>query len=84
MLRNELATTNQSWNMGGSSTGLNPFNEMGLETELTVDEMMDAFDVSLDIRTIGIFYVIGLSAVIVSTIVPVMYIVTLHPKKVLM
>ena len=85
MLRNELATPTESWDMGWGGTGLNVLTEMGLDNAtLTAEEMMDAFDVSLDIGTIGIFYVVGLGAVILSTVMPVIYIVALKPKKVLM
>ena len=84
MLRNELIGENQNWNMDNSFTGLNALEGMGFDENLTVEEMMDAFDVSLDIRTIGIFYAVGLGAVMLSTVMPVIYIVALKPKKVLM
>ena len=61
------------------------FEQIGIPTNnLSVDEMMEQFDVSLTAPTIGLFYVIGLGAVVLSTIAPVMYVVTLNPKKVLM
>ena len=85
MMRNELSQMTHERDMGGMVAigGWSSLEEMGLARNLTSDEMMDAFDVSLDIQTIGIFYAVGLSAVIVSTIIPVLYIVALKPKKVL-
>jgi len=87
MLRNALveqATQNEDpWGWGGSDWSI--FDEIGIPTtEMTTDEMMEAFQVSLDFETIGLFYLVGLGAVVLSTMVPVLYVVTLNPKKVLM
>ncbi|MCL1990344.1 MAG: ABC transporter permease [Defluviitaleaceae bacterium] len=61
------------------------FDQIGIPTnQMSVDEMIDAFEVSLGIETVGLFYIIGLGAVVLSTLVPVVYVVTLNPKKVLM
>ena len=85
MLSNELrAQVEQDDNMhwGGDWT---VFDEIGIPTnDMSVDEMMEAFEVSLSIETIGLFYAVGLGAVILSTMMPVVYVVTLNPKKVLM
>jgi len=55
----------------------------GQET-LTADEMMSAFDLSLNGETILLFYTVGLVAVIVSTLIPIAYITKLSPKRILM
>ena len=83
MLRNELIAAQQQQD---NSFGMewNEFSELGFNQEMSIDEMMDAFDVSLNMETIGLFYAVGLGAAIFSTIVPVVYVVTLNPKKVLM
>ena len=83
MLMNELqAEPTDNWNHGWDWT---VFDSLGIPQQtLTVEEMMELYDVSLNIQTIGLFYAIGLGAVIVSTMAPVIYIVTLNPKKVLM
>jgi len=61
------------------------FDQIGLPSmEMTPEEMMDQFDVSLSMGTIGLFYAVGLGAVIISSLVPVIYVITLNPKKVLM
>jgi len=61
------------------------FDQLGIPSnDLSPEEMMELFDVSLDGQTIILFYGIGLGAVILSTLAPVFYIVTLNPKKVLM
>ena len=84
MLMNELMAeeNDDSWMMHHRWS---VFDQIGIPTNnLSVDEMMEQFDVSLTAPTIGLFYVIGLGAVVLSTIAPVMYVVTLNPKKVLM
>jgi len=83
MLRNELMAAadedpwmNWEWSI---------FDQIGIPSnDMSVDEMMAAFDISLSVQTISLFYVIGLSAVVLSTLVPVIYVVTLNPKKVLL
>jgi len=61
------------------------FDQIGIPSDdMSIEDMMAAYDVSLTPRTIGMFYVIGLGAVIVSSLIPVIYVVTLNPKKVLM
>ena len=84
MLRNDLAA-DDDWMSGGVVTiGGNSLEGMGFAQEMSIEDMVDAYDVSLDAMTIVLFYAIGLGAVVGSTIVPVMYVVTLNPKKVLM
>jgi len=60
-------------------------DRIGIPTpRMTPDEMMTAFEVSLGIKTIGLFYAVGLGTVALSTLTPVLYIVRLKPKKVLL
>ena len=51
---------------------------------LTVEEMIAAFDLSLNGETILLFYIVGLSVVVVATLIPIAYITKLNPKKILM
>jgi len=84
MLENHLLADNNNDDMFGMMRW-DVFQQIGIpNNEMSVSEMMDAFDVSLSVQTIGMFYVIGLSAVILSTVAPVIYVVRLKPKKVLM
>jgi len=57
---------------------------LGFGQELTVDEMLEHFNVSLDARTIFLFFVASIGAIIASTVVPVVYILELNPKDILM
>ena len=87
MLRNELVAQAEAEDDPFES-GLNwhIFEEIGVPTnnDLSVDEMMDAFEISLNIETVGLFYAVGLGVVVLSTMLSVLYIVKLSPKKVLM
>jgi len=83
MLMNEL--TAEAQDDHGWRNEWTIFDQIGIPTNnMTVDEMLEAYDVSLTPGIIGLFYAIGLGAVIVSSLIPVMYVVTLNPKKVLM
>lgn len=91
MLRNALAQTkneslvnNSNFATSVAISGSNSLEGMGFGQEMTPEEMMKAFDVSLHAHVILIIYGIGLAAVVVSTLIPVVYIIRLNPKKVLM
>ena len=83
MLRNEITaeqnTSNNEWTMHW-----NEFDMLGMSTDMAPEDMLEAFDISLNVETIGLFYAVGLGAVVLSTVAPVIYVVTLNPKKVLM
>jgi len=93
MLQNTLTAEPTSGGVGGGSgpvmmlaiPGSASLDALGFAQEaLTVDEMMSAFDISLNGETILLFYTIGLIAVVVSTLIPIAYITKLSPKKILM
>ena len=85
MLVNELTAEQSDDPWGGGRGNWTAFDEFGIPTtSMSVDEMMDAFDVSLTIQTVSLFYAVGLGAVMLSTMIPVLYVVKLSPKKVLM
>ena len=52
--------------------------------EPTVEEMMAAFDTSLNHHTILLLYGIGLTSILLSTLVPITYVIRLNPKKILL
>ena len=86
MLMNELQATqapnDDHW---GGMWVQDIWHEIGIpNNDMTITEMADAFQVTLGSETILLFYGVGLGAVILSTLIPVGYVVTLKPKKVLM
>ena len=60
------------------------FEWMGYGSNITPEEVADSYNVSIGLGTIGMFYLIGLGTVLVSTIVPNVYILRLNPKKIMM
>ena len=52
--------------------------------EMPIDDMVDAFVISLTSQTVGLIYAIGIGTVVLSIVVPAIYIISLNPKKVLM
>ena len=51
---------------------------------LTHEDMLEAFDTSLSFELLILFYAIGLGVVVMSTFIPVVYVLTLKPRKVLL
>jgi len=54
------------------------------QRELTPELMLEAFDTSLSTEIIILFYTVGLGTVAIATLIPIIYIVKLEPKKVLL
>lgn len=80
MLRNDLANqSDDHFGMGGGSN-----LEWMFGVDFTQEEMLESYSVSLDATTILIFYGVGLGTVMLSTIVPILYVTSLDPKKIMM
>lgn len=77
MIRNQLAN-------GHFGSVHSELEVLGISQEMDHADMLDAFDTSLDLESVGLFYVIGLGSVVFSTVIPTMYVISLDPKKVLM
>ncbi len=54
------------------------------QANITQDDVIDAYKVNLNSSYILAFYGIGLLTILISTIIPLVYIVRLNPKKILM
>lgn len=86
MLENELIEqysnqTTEFW----FDPGAVAFNDIGIpRVQMTPDEMLEAFEVSLGVEVLILFYLVGLVVTAIATLVPVLYVVRLNPKKVLM
>lgn len=55
-----------------------------IQTNLTTDDVLDSYEVNLNSNYILGFYGIGLLTILISTVIPLIYIVRLNPKKILM
>lgn len=84
MLRNELIAATTPNAPSDAFTMPSNLESFGLIRELTVDELIAFFEVSLDRQTIVLFYVIGTVSVMLSTLVPIVYVLDLKPKTILM
>ncbi|WP_067837053.1 ABC transporter permease [Amphibacillus sediminis] len=54
------------------------------QTNLTTSDVIESYEVELSMQYVIIFYLVGLATVLVSTVIPLVYIVRLNPKKILM
>ncbi|MBP2078754.1 ABC transporter permease [Oceanobacillus polygoni] len=54
------------------------------QIDLTTEDVLDSYEVSLNLSYILGFYGIGLLTILISTVIPLIYIVRLNPKKILM
>jgi putative ABC transport system permease protein len=68
----------------GIQYGESSLDWMGYSTNVTSEDLMSAYKISLNGGTIIMFYLIGLGTVLISTIVPIVYVTKLRPKKILM
>jgi len=66
------------------SIPINSPEAMGFRHEMTHEEMLDAYSVSLDATTTLIFFGVSTSAILLSTIIPIAYITKLNPKDILL
>jgi|GEM_PF-646390 len=61
------------------------FNGFGSrQMAMNIEELIEIFDLSLTAQIVSIFFGIGLATAIISTIVPVIYVLELNPKEILM
>lgn len=55
-----------------------------LQSDLTTDDVIASYEVDFGLNYILGFYAIGLLTILISTVIPLIYIVRLNPKKILM
>ncbi|WP_249869546.1 ABC transporter permease [Oceanobacillus saliphilus] len=55
-----------------------------IQTDVTTADVLDSYEVKLNSSYILVFYGIGLLTILLSTAIPLIYIVRLNPKKILM
>jgi len=79
MLQNSLAESSQAVHgLGGI------YEILGIRYELTLEEMLELYEVRLELSAIVITYVIILSSVLVATLTSTGLILRMNPKKVLL
>ncbi|WP_096186035.1 ABC transporter permease [Evansella halocellulosilytica] len=55
-----------------------------LQSDLTTEDVLESYQVQLDPSYIVMFFAVGLFTILLSTVIPLVYIVRLNPKKILM
>ena len=84
MLRDHLIAA-QDPNRGVFFGGGGTLEQMGFSAEPpSIDEVLAAYNVSLDAATVAVFFAATISTVLVATILPMLYIVRLNPKKIML
>ena len=81
MLNNELIAAADKPDMYYDGSSL---DWLGYSATVSEEDLMSAYNVTLNGYTTLLFYIVGLTTVLVSTIVPIFYITRLIPKKVWM
>jgi putative ABC transport system permease protein len=60
------------------------WSSRGYDSGINSDDLLAIYGVSLDKTTVFLFYLVGIGTVFVSTLIPIIYITRLNPKKILM
>ena len=68
----------------GGEIWIENWQDLGFDNNLSVEEMLAAFDTSLNFQTIGLVFTVGFGTVMISTVVPIVYVLKLEPKKLLL
>jgi len=82
MLRTELASANNA-SPNILRFAPNSLSGLGLRHEMPHDEVLELFNISINVEVIISFYLVSLVVIIISTTMPVLYIISSNPKKVL-
>ncbi|MCL1991140.1 MAG: ABC transporter permease [Defluviitaleaceae bacterium] len=77
LVDNPAVFPNQDMNVGS-------FNSMGFSIQMTGEEMLQAYAVSLDMSTMVTFFATAIGMVALSTALPVIYLTKFNPKDQLM
>jgi len=82
ILRTELASAHH---VGANTLHFDPnsLSGLGLRQEVPHDEVLELFNISMNMEVVTSFYIVSLVVIIISTTIPMLYIIKSNPKKVL-
>lgn len=60
------------------------YDEFGYQLNYSKDELLDKYNVQLDVTTIILIFLISIGSITVSTLIPIYYTLKINPKKILM
>lgn len=81
-LASQVSDTMMQADITTDDYGMMYYNEF--QTDITTDDVLEAYEITLNTNYVLGFYGIGLLTILISTVIPLMYIVRLNPKKILM
>jgi len=85
MVQNDLQQRQEDRWQTGSSWSQGEFElQMFSPGEMTMEDMLAAYDTSLDGTAVALFFGVASATILISTLAPMMYVMRLNPKKVMM
>lgn len=85
MLQNDLQQRQEErWNQGMSWSSSDMELAMFSPGEMSIEQMLEAYDTSLDGATVAIFFGVAIGTVLISTLAPMLYVMQFNPKKIMM
>ena len=82
ILRNEMINNTTPLNL--EFGGHNDLNSMGFGFWMTHEEMIEAYSVALDGTTVIIFIGVSIGMILISTLLPIIYLVKFNPKEIIL
>ena len=84
LLEQDLAERVHEQTLLGMSNTVPQALEMFNPGQMSVDEMLSAYDTSLSLTAVILLLAIGLGAVLLSTVAPLIYVMRIEPRKILL
>ena len=85
MLMNDIAASQEEADDRTRRGGQwDPFANMGFQTDVPADEIINSYDVSPTLFVILLFFGVGLGTVLLATVVPMIYVLRLNPKSIML
>ena len=84
MLRNEIEANQNLDPFSGGAISWLEFSGFPGSGVTSAEEVIAAYDVSLTATTVAIFYATAIGTILIATILPMLYIVRLNPKKIML
>ena len=82
MLMNDIITQQEI--ADNARQDWDPFAHMGFETDVSAEVIAQSYDVSLNMFAILLFFAIGLGTTLLATVIPMIYVLRLNPKKIML
>jgi len=86
MIENEVIASQQANEYGPGSyyRDYSILDSMGYVSEVTLEDLATQYSVSLGADIVLYFFAVGILTVLVSTLVPILYVLRLNPRRILM